>query len=87
MKHTLLAFDTDTAQGKVRHTLMGPEYGYIHVLNTTEKDFDLSLPVNALTHSGKSPEQAVTDTKAVCQALGVSLRKCLVFEVTEASGL
>ncbi len=86
MKHTLLAFDSD-AQGKVRLTLMGPEYGYIHVLNTTDKDVVLSLPVNALTHHSKSPEQALSDTKAVCQGLGVALRKCLVFEVAEASGL
>lgn len=86
MKHTMLAFESE-AQGKVRLTLMGPEYGYIHVLNTTDKDVVLSLPVNALTHSGKSPEQALNDAKAVCQALGVALKKCLVFEVTEAPGL
>jgi hypothetical protein len=84
MKHTLLAFDTDALPGKVRLTLMGPEYGYLHVLNTTEKDIILSLPVNALAHLSKSPEQAVNDTKAVCQTLGVTLKKYLVFEVTEA---
>jgi hypothetical protein len=86
MKHTLIAFDTDTLQGKVRHTLMGPDYGYVHVVKTTDADIDLSLPVNALAHLGKSPEQAVADTKAVCQALGATLRKCLVFEVAEIAG-
>jgi hypothetical protein len=83
MKHTLIAFDTDTLPGKVRHTLMGPDYGYVHVMKTTDEGIDLSLPVNALAHLSKSPEQAVNDTKAVCQALGVALRKCLVFEVAE----
>lgn len=86
MKHILLAFDTDAQQGKVRHTLMGPEYGYMHVLNTTDEDMVLSLPINALTHASKSPEQATNDTKAVCQALGVALKKCLVFKVAEAQG-
>jgi hypothetical protein len=84
MKHALLAFETDTFQGKIRHTLMSPEYGYTHVLNTTVTDFILSLPVNALAHSSKSPAQVVNDAKTVCQALGVVLKKCLVFEVTEA---
>ena len=84
MKHTLLAFDTDSLPGKVRHTLMGSDYGYTHVLNTTDKEMVLSLPVNALVHLSKSPEQAIADTKAVCQLLGVALSKCVVFEVTEA---
>jgi len=83
MKHTLIAFDTDTLPGKVRHTLMSPEYGYVNVMKTTDQEIDLSLPVNALAHVSKSPEQAVTDTKAVCQTLGVALRKCLAFEVAE----
>jgi hypothetical protein len=52
-------------------------------MKTTDEGIDLSLPVNALAHLSKSPEQAVNDTKAVCQALGVALRKCLVFEVAE----
>lgn len=86
MKHTLIAFDTDTLQGKVRHTLMGPEYGYTHVIKTSGEDVDLSLPINALAHVSKSPEQAAADTKAVCQTLGVALRKCLVFEVAETHG-
>jgi hypothetical protein len=85
MKHTLIVFDTDTLPGKVRHTLMGPEYGYVNVIKTTDEGIDLSLPVNALAHLGKSPEQATTDTKAVCQTLGIALRKCLVFEVAETN--
>ena len=83
MKHTLIAFDTDTLQGKVRHTLMGPEYGYLHVIKTANESIDLALPVNTLAHLSKSPAQAVTDTKAVCQALGAALRNYLVFEVAE----
>lgn len=83
MKYTLLAFDTDTLQGKVRFTLMSPEYGYINTLNTTDSDISVSLPVNALSHSSKSTEQAVNDIKAVCQTLGVTLKKHLAFEVTE----
>ncbi|RPD44373.1 hypothetical protein DNI29_21960 [Hymenobacter sediminis] len=84
MKHTLLIFDTDTMQGKVRFTLMGPEYGYTHNLGTTEKDIVLPLPVNAVAHLTKSPAQALDDTKAICRVLGVDLKNCVVFEVTES---
>ncbi len=85
MKHTLIAFDTETLQGKVRHTLMGPDYGYVHVIKTTSEDLEVSLPINSLAHASKSPAQAVDDTKAVCQALGTALKKCLAFEVAETS--
>ncbi len=84
MKHTLIAFDTETLQGKVRHTLMGPEYGYVHVIKTTSADLEISLPINTLAHAGKSPARAVDDTKAVCQTLGTTLKQCLAFEVAEA---
>jgi hypothetical protein len=52
-------------------------------MKTTDEGIDLALPFNALAHLSKSPEQAVTDTKAVCQALGVALSKFRVFEVAE----
>ncbi|OUJ69489.1 hypothetical protein [Hymenobacter crusticola] len=84
MKHTLLAFDTDSMPGKVRHTLMGPDYGYTHVLETTEKEMILSLPVNVVAHLTKSPAQALADTQAICQTLGIALKKCVVLEVTES---
>lgn len=84
MKHTLIAFDTDTLPGKVRNALMGPDYGYVNVMKTTDGGIDLALPFNALAHLSKSPEQAATDTKAVCQTLGVALSKFRVFEVAEA---
>lgn len=84
MKHTLVIFDTDTLQGKVRHTLMGADYGYTHILGTTEQDIVLPLPVNAIAHLTKSPEQALEDTKTICQTLGIALKKCVVFEVTES---
>ncbi|UOR04914.1 hypothetical protein MUN82_18480 [Hymenobacter aerilatus] len=84
MKHTLLTFDTDTMQGKVRNTLMGPEYGYTHVVGTSEEDMAVSLPINVVAHLTKSPEQALTDVKAVCQTLNISLKKCAILEVTEA---
>lgn len=83
MKYTLIAFDTDTLQGKVRHTLMGADYGYVHVVKTADEDIELSLPINSLAHLSKSSEQAAADTKAVCQTLGVGLKKCLVFELAE----
>jgi len=87
MKHTLLTFDTDTMQGKVRNTLMGPEYGYTHFLETTEKDMVVSLPINVVAHLTKSPEQALNDVKAVCQTLDISLQKCAILEVTESLSL
>ncbi len=84
MKHTLIAFDTETLQGKVRHTLMGPEYGYVHLIKTPSADLEVSLPINAVAHASKSPAQALGDIKAVCQALGTALKHCLAFEVAEA---
>ncbi|MDF7815195.1 hypothetical protein [Hymenobacter sp. YC55] len=87
MKHTLLIFDTDAMQGKVRHTLMGPDYGYTHILGTTEQATSLPLPVNAVAHRAKSPEQALDDTKAICQLLGTTLKMCTVLEVTESLAL
>ncbi|MBO3270260.1 hypothetical protein F1C16_16855 [Hymenobacter sp. NBH84] len=84
MKHTLLTFDTDTMQGKVRNTLMGPEYGYTHVVGTTEEDLVVSLPINVVAHLTKSPEQALADVKAICQMLEISLKKCAILEVTQA---
>lgn len=84
MKHTLLIFDTDALQGRVRHTLMGSDYGYTHLLQTTEQDMALPMPVNAVAHLTKSPQQALVDALAICQGLGIALKKCVVFEVTES---
>lgn len=87
MKHTLLTFDTNTLQGKVRNTLMGQDYGYTHMLETAGKDMAVSLPINVVAHLTKSPEQALNDVKEICQTLDISLEKCVVFEVAESLAL